>query len=132
MAKESIKNQIEPVSAENVGETIANAITTHTDSGVVEQSQTAIIQEQEKVTPLTDIDQKIYIGPNLLSMTTYTVIGGAFPLHIEDLIKKCPAIEKLCVPITDFVESEKRAKTKGTLEHKQYKKILEFMQGKGE
>lgn len=93
-----------------------------------EEHPAAETEEQTAVPSM----QKIYIGPNLLSMTTYTVIDGAFPLHIEDLIKKCSAIEKLCVPITDFVESEKRAKTKGTLEHRQFNKILEFMQGKGD
>ncbi len=93
------------------------------------EEQPTTENEEQSAVPST---QKIYIGPNLLSMTTYTVIDGAFPLHIEDLIKKCPAIEKLCVPVTDFVEAEKRAKTKGTLEHRQFNKILEFMQGKGE
>lgn len=93
------------------------------------EEQPAVETEEQTVVPSM---KKIYIGPNLLSMTTYTVIDGALPLHIEDLIKKCPAIEKLCVPITDFVESEKRAKTKGTLEHRQFNKILEFMQGKGD
>lgn len=84
--------------------------------------------EQTVVTSM----QKIYIGPNLLSMTTYTVIEGEYPLHIDELIKKCPAIGKLCIPVANFVEAEKRAKTKGTLEHRQFNKILEFMQGKGD
>jgi len=111
---------------------------------MVEQAVVTSVENKEKLSTEEDPTpelaeqvvapsmQKIYIGPNLLSMTTYTVIEDNFPLHIESLIEKCPAIEKLCVPLSDFVESEKRTKTKGTLEHRQFRIILEFIQGEGE
>lgn len=77
-------------------------------------------------------DKKIYIGPNLLQLTTYTVVENDFPEHIKDVIDKCPSIEKLFVNIAQFPHYEGRAKTKGTLEHRHYIKTSEFAQGKGE
>lgn len=70
---------------------------------------------------------KIYIGPNLLELTTYTVISDAVPVHIEAAIKACPSIEKLIVPIKDFSNKENKIRKKGTLEHRYYQDVIDFL-----
>lgn len=69
---------------------------------------------------------RIYIGPNLLPMIRYTVIADEIPVHIKDLIDKCPAIEKLIVDVKDMAQKEKNISKKGTLEHRYYQEIVEF------
>lgn len=125
MAKESIKNQVEPVSPETVGETIESAIPKHSAGSIVEQNQTAIIVE-EKVIPVTNITQKIYVGPNILGLPKYTVVETTFTPHINSFIEKCPEIEKLFVPILEMAEVESRTKVKGTLENRYFNTIREF------
>ena len=45
------------------------------------------------------IIQKIYVGPNLLGLTKYTVVESTEVAHVQTLVKYCPEIEKLFVPI---------------------------------
>lgn len=103
MANERIKNQLEPISPEVVGQTIANAISTS-----------------------TNITQKIYVGPNILGLPRYTVVETGFTAHINGFIEKCPEIEKLFVPIANMAEVENRTKVKGTLENRYFNAIREF------
>ena len=80
------------------------------------------------------VTQKIYVGPNLLGLPTYTVVESDFTEHINGFIEKCPEIEKLFVPIAEMANTEQRAKIKGTLEHRHYQKVMAFKidGGKGE
>lgn len=103
MANERIKNQLEPISPEVVGQTIVNATPTS-----------------------TNITQKIYVGPNILGLPRYTVVEEDFTAHIKSFIKKCPEIEKLFVPIAEMTEVENRTKVKGTLENRYFNEILKF------
>lgn len=77
-------------------------------------------------------EQLIYIGPGSVQLNQYTVIENEFPLHIKELITKCPEIEKLFVPVTKFTNIEPRVAKKGTLEHRHYQKVVDFLSGKGE
>lgn len=72
------------------------------------------------------IKQKIYVGPNIVGLPTYTVIESGFTDHIKGFVEKCPEIGKLFVPIFDMANVEKRAKEKGTLEHRHYQKVVVF------
>ena len=73
------------------------------------------------------LKQLIYIGPNMLQLTAYTVIESDVPVHIQSLIEKCPSIEKLFVPIEKFTALEPKAKTKGTIEHRHFQNVLEYI-----
>lgn len=73
-----------------------------------------------------DALQKIYIGPNLPMLTTYTVIDGGYPAHVENAIKDCPSLKRMFVPIDELVESQQRVQKKGTIEHRRYTEVLEF------
>lgn len=127
MANERIKKQVEPVAPEVVAASVENAMSTYTDGGEVEQPKSAIIEDQEKVIPAKDITQKIYVGPNILGLPTYTVIETDFTPHIESFIEKCPDIEKLFVPIAEMSVVESRTKVKGTLENRYFNAINEFI-----
>lgn len=87
------------------------------------------VQKEEKIkTKQRKRNEKlIYIGPNLLQMTKYTVLAGGIPKHVESLLEKCPAVEKLIVPIKRLAISEQKTKKKGTLEHKYYQDVLSFL-----
>ena len=76
------------------------------------------------------VEQRIYIGPNMLQLTSYTVVESDFPLHIKELFKKCPSVEKLFVPVAELTIAEPRTKKSGTMEHRHYRKVLEFINGK--
>jgi hypothetical protein len=69
---------------------------------------------------------KIYIGPNLLQMIKYTVLSNEIPVHVQSLIDKCPAVEKLIVEINDLAEKESKIAKKGTLEHRYYQEIIDY------
>lgn len=127
MANERIKKQVEPVAPEVVAASVENAMSAYTDGGEVEQPKSAIIEDQEKVIPAKDITQKIYVGPNILGLPTYTVIETDFTPHIESFIEKCPDIEKLFVPIAEMSVVESRTKVKGTLENRYFNAINEFI-----
>ncbi|MGG2114010.1 hypothetical protein ABFY60_26875 [Lysinibacillus pakistanensis] len=127
MANERIKKQVEPVAPKVVAASVENAMSTYTGGGEVEQQKSAIIKDQEKVIPAKDITQKIYVGPNILGLPTYTVIETDFTPHIESFIEKCPDIEKLFVPIAEMSVVESRTKVKGTLENRYFNAINEFI-----
>lgn len=105
----SIKNKVKesPVTAEKVGEVVKE-----------------VAKQRVKIT------QRIYLGPNILGLPTYTVVETEFPQHIKGFIKDCPEIEKLFVPINEMAKVEKRVKEKGTLEHRWYQKVKDYKNGK--
>lgn len=79
------------------------------------------------------VTQKIYVGPNLLGLSKYTVLENQLTPHIESFVKECPEIKKLIVPIGKMAETEARIKEKGTLENRHYNKILAaYSKRKGE
>lgn len=73
-------------------------------------------------------EKRIYIGPNILGLITYTVIEGKYPGHIEKFVEDCPEIHRLFVPINELANSEKKKAKKGTIEHRNYRKVKEFFE----
>lgn len=99
----------------------------------VAQVVVSAVNENKKPIHKENVHQKIYIGPNLLGLPKYTVVASIDTPHIKGFIKDCSDIEKLFVPINKMAETEVRTKQKGTLEHRHYNKITEFIKnGKGE
>ena len=72
-------------------------------------------------------ERLIYIGPNMLSLTAFTVLESGYPHHIEVLVKKCPDVGKLFVPISELAEAQSRTQRKGTIEHRRFTKVLEYI-----
>ncbi|MEK4713472.1 hypothetical protein [Sporosarcina sp. FSL K6-5500] len=93
----------------------------------IKKKEVLVTSEQVKNALSPKKVQRIFIGPNMLQLTTYTVVESDFPKNIESLIEKCPAVEKLFVPIAELTTAEPRTKTKGTIEHRNYIKVLEFI-----
>ncbi len=118
MANERIKEE-----AKATVEQVAGAI----ESVVPIAPEEKIAVHQEKV------PQKIYVGPNLLGLPRYTVVESIEVPHIQTFIKDCPEIEKLFVAIDEMAETEQRMNQKGTLEHRYYNKVIDFIKtGKDE
>lgn len=111
-----IKDQVEPMEPTAVGEAIKAALPEINN----------IVENKPELT------QKIYVGPNLLELPTYTVVESEFTPHHKIIIEKCPAIGKLFVPIADMANVESRAKTKGTLENRHYNKVIAYRNGEVE
>lgn len=89
-------------------------------------------EQVEKAFSDSKIPQKIYVGPNLLGLPTYTVVETELTDHIKRFVEKCGEIEKLFVPISEMANIEKRIKEKGTLEHRYYQKIMQYKNHGGE
>ena len=89
-------------------------------------------ESSEETVEKKELPQRIYVGPNLLELQKYTVMEDGFTPHVEELIKKCPSIKKLFVPIKSMALTEERAGTRGTLEHRHFNKIITYASGKGE
>lgn len=74
----------------------------------------------------TETKKRIYVGPNTSAMKKYTVIDTEYPVHIKAAVEACPAIDKLCVDITQLADFEARTTKKGTLENKYFEEIVAF------
>lgn len=73
--------------------------------------------------------KRIYVGPPSLQITKYTVLESDFPPHLQPLVEQCPDVAKLFVPIADLQTAEARIAKKGTLEHRAYNNVVEFLKG---
>lgn len=71
--------------------------------------------------------QRIYVGPGSVELQRYVVVEKEYPAHIAELVEKCPAIDKLFVPIANFAAVEKKIGKNGTLENKKFHEIAEFL-----
>ena len=76
------------------------------------------------------IPQKIYVGPNIPGLPKYTVVESIEVPHVLNIIKECEAVGKLFVAIDKMAETEARAATKGTLEHRYLNKVAEYLNNK--
>lgn len=88
--------------------------------------------EKTVVQPETVVKPKIYIGPNMVQLTTYTVFSNGLPFHVEDLIKKCPSVGRLIVSIEDLAQAEGKSRTKGSKEYRHYRDVIKFLNGERE
>lgn len=82
-------------------------------------------QDNEK-----DETRYIYCGPNLINkgIMQNTIFIG-YPEHLKDVIKLCPAIKGLIVPIRELNNVNENINKKGTYENSLYGEILKFING---
>lgn len=73
------------------------------------------------------LTQRIYVGPGSIELQRYAVVEKEYPVHIAELVKKCPAIDKLFVPIANFTAVEQKIAKTGTLENKKFQEVAEFL-----
>ena len=61
------------------------------------------------------MEQKIYIGPNVrtLGLLRNQVYIDGLPGQVKAAIERFPMVADLIVPVYDFTEAERKAKTKG-------------------
>lgn len=101
-----------------------------------EEKNVEVTKEDVKVNSaeVSKPEQLIYIGPSLLEITTYTVVKNGYPSHIQGLIKNCPSVQKLFVPVDKFTSLEPKTKQKGTLEYRYYNDVIDYIKNgrKGE
>lgn len=98
----------------------------------VRKEETAKVSAAATPVHKEKVSQKIYVGPNLLGLTKYTVVESTKVAHVQTFVKDCPGIEKLFVPIEKMAETEARIGQKGTLENRHFNKVAEFKAGKGD
>lgn len=100
--------------------------TAKADAKAVGETLVAIAESKK------EIKQKIYVGPSIPGLAQYTVIETDFTQHLKNIIGKCPDVKKLFVHIDAMAETEARINQKGTLEYRNFSKVLAFKNGKGE
>lgn len=71
--------------------------------------------------------QRIYVGPGSIELQRYVVVESEYPVHIAELVEKCPAIDKLFVPIANFTAVEQKIAKTGSLENKKFQEVAEFL-----
>lgn len=71
--------------------------------------------------------QRIYVGPGSIELQRYVVVENEYPAHFAELVEKCPAIDRLFVPITNFATVEQKIAKVGTLENKKFQEVAEFL-----
>jgi hypothetical protein len=87
------------------------------------------MSKTKKAAPKQKPEQLIYCGPNFPggAIQSFTAFKGGLPGYVNDLAQKCPAIKKLCVPITNFNKTRQAINISGTPENRFYKQILDFV-----
>ncbi|HQA07577.1 MAG TPA: hypothetical protein PLM20_07580 [Syntrophomonadaceae bacterium] len=70
----------------------------------------------------------IYCGPNVTGggLQQFMVFKGGCPEHLKKHLQACPAIQKLCVPISDFTKTRKDIITPGTAANQYYQEVLRY------
>jgi len=70
----------------------------------------------------------IYCGPNVTGggLQQFMVFKGGYPEHLKRHLQACPAIQKLCVPISDFTKTRKDIITPGTAANQYYQEVLRY------
>ncbi|ARD47576.1 hypothetical protein [Sporosarcina sp. P33] len=86
----------------------------------------------EKNEGAVELTQRIYVGPNMPELPKYTVVEDGYTPHIEGIIGRCPAVDKMFVKIPDMNRVETRSAEAGTRQHRDYNLIVKYMTGKDE
>lgn len=78
-------------------------------------------------------ERLIYCGPNLPGgmLLQHTIFKGGIPAHIQEVIKKCPAVKSLLVSPARLQAVTNAIQTAGSLENLRYKEIVVFIQEGG-
>lgn len=73
----------------------------------------------------------IYCGPSLPNgeMNRYKIYKNGAPKHIEDHVKKCPAISHLFIPVSQFAAAKKKLAQRGSKESAWYDQIKQYLEG---
>lgn len=76
-------------------------------------------------------EQVIYCGPNIPGgvLSQYAVFRNGIPLHVADLFGKCPAAERLTVPVTLLSETRKAISEMGTPQHIWFGQVQDYIAG---
>lgn len=76
----------------------------------------------------------IYCGPSIPggSLPQFSVYKGGYPLHLDELLAKCPAVKALFVPVADLAKTQQAMNIKGTPENILYQEALAFTRKGGE
>ena len=69
----------------------------------------------------------VYAGPTMHRRVIVhgSVYRGGIPENVKSLIVKVPDIERLIVPVNEFVTTRQAVKTEGTEYHRLYNALLE-------
>ena len=80
------------------------------------------------------MEQKIYIGPNVrtLGLLRNQVYIDGLPGQVRDAIAKFPMVADLIVPVDDFTDAERKARTKGEHLNRVYVEFCTALAGEGE
>ncbi len=94
--------------------------------------KTTLRDTVEEKTPVhkEEVNQKIYVGPNIPGLPKYTVVESIEVPHVQNIIKECAALEKLFIAIDQMAEIEARLAKKGTLEYRNLQKVAEYINNK--
>lgn len=70
----------------------------------------------------------IYCGPNVpgIGLQQFMVFKGGYPEHLKKHLQACPAIQELCVPVSDFAKGKKGVIVPGTAANQYYQEILRY------
>lgn len=72
--------------------------------------------------------QLIYCGPSLgLKVTKNAVYIGGIPKSIDKEISECKEIEKLFVPIEQYIETKQKINEIGTVENLLYRAVESYL-----
>lgn len=80
---------------------------------------------------VTQKESLIYCGGNFPGgkLASYTVFKDGFPLHIKDLIEKCPALKSLFVKTEDFPTMMQKINDRNSAEHQIFLQVEKFRLG---
>lgn len=89
------------------------------------------IEKAEKTEVKAEKVSLIYCGGNFPAgkLASFTVFKDGIPSHIEGLIKECPAIRSLFVPVEKFALTMQKINDKNSAEHQIFKQVEKFRLG---
>jgi len=78
----------------------------------------------------TVTESQIYVGPNIASerLNRFAVFKNGLPSHMEDTFTACPAVKKLCVPVSKLSETLDKINKTGTAYHTWYSQVTAYLQ----
>jgi hypothetical protein len=86
-----------------------------------------------KVEATTVPARMVYCGPNIPggALQQFTVFKGGFPLHLAELVEKCPAIKLLCVSPDQLQATRIGVTVKGSASNIAYGEVIHYIKQGG-
>ncbi len=100
----------------------------------MESSGKKTLPNKKETKPAAKLRPLIYCGPNLPKgvLLQHTVFkGGGVPKHIDKHVEACPAVKRLCVPVSDMAKTMDAIAKQGTAESVWFGKVQEYIKGGG-